>query len=124
MPSNGITIKGGNVKTGPAAKAAFEQELKLQGATSLLIKVIKSYTPVRTGNLKGRWGTLAVTRWQGNSLRVDVVNTAPYARRVNTYGRSAGYAGRGIAAGRAQVLSDLKVNVGHVAKQLWDKGAK
>lgn len=122
--TNGITIKGGNIKSGPAAKAAIEPELALQAAAGALIKTIQSYTPVRTGNLKGRWGTLQGTRWQGNTLRVDVVNTAPYAQRVNTVGRSAGYADRGIAAGRAQVLSQLKVNVGHVAKQLWDKGGK
>jgi hypothetical protein len=53
-----------------------------------------------------------------------VVNTAPYAKRVNERGRSAGYADRGIAEARAQVLSQLKVNVGHVAKALWDKDAK
>jgi hypothetical protein len=79
---------------------------------------------VRTGNLKGRWGTQAASRWQGDTLRVDVVNTAPYAKRVNERGRSKGYVERGIAEARAQVLSQLKVNVGHVAKALWDKDAK
>jgi hypothetical protein len=115
--------RNGRFKQGDDIRRAFTETGAVQAAGAEAIKAMKGATPKVTGRLAGEWGTTGGgARMQGQTMMVEVVNTAPYARRVDrTSRRNRGYIGRGISAAQRGVMNTLKTKGAAVTSRLWNQ---
>jgi hypothetical protein len=94
-----MTLKGGNIKSGQAAKDVFERELKPGEVGRLMVKVLRANTPKVTGRLRLNWRVYERPVWHQNTMTIRIENEAPYSYRVNVRGKSRGYVERGSGSG-------------------------
>lgn len=118
-----MKLHGGRPVTGSELRALVEKSRAAQTGADMAVKVMKQHTPKITGNLAGNWGTVAnKTRIENGAFRVGVVNTAPYAKRVDrTSRRNAGYIMRGVRAASDRVKQELKARVASIVPELWNQ---
>lgn len=116
-----LTFTGGALLAATEARAVIAAVLGpviTQAATDLIPTLIAA-TPRKTGALQGDYHVSDPPKWDGTRYGVAVYNERVYAPVVQVRGRSAGYADRGLAAGKAAAIATIKAGGPDLARALW-----
>lgn len=122
-----MDLKGGRPKTGQNLRRAFEETNAVDEGAKAAVNVYRKHSPVVTGNMRGRWGLVAGSRrWTSNDVLVaDVVNTAPYTRRVDrTSRRNKGFLDRAAKEAAVEVPKVVGARAASIVHHLWDQDEK